>query len=416
MTRHLARLIWNRRRRNALLAVEVFFSFLVLFAVALLGTQLANSWRLPLGFDAERLWTVGMRRGASEPGAARRPGDVVGELVAALGATPEIEAVTAANTAPYSSDNWGSAEPLIDGRVLEYSFGMATDEFAELLSLDIVAGRWFSREDDSSDSVLPVVVNRRFARELFGGVDPVGQLIPTTPDPAPDGRILERKRVVGVLEDYRKNGEFAAPRNFMFYRLRLDRVGDGRVEGPLDDPPGALLFRVAPGTTAAFEETILRRLTAVAPGWTFNVRAVDDLRREQLTQTATPVALLGTIAVFLLLMVGLGLTGVVWQNVTERTHEFGLRRAQGAPARAVRRQVLAELAMLASMALVPGVLLVAQLPLLPFPRDAWVFPPAVFAASIALSVGAIYLLTLLCGWYPSRLATRIEPAHALRSE
>jgi putative ABC transport system permease protein len=40
----------------------------------------------------------------------------------------------------------------------------------------------------------------------------------------------------------------------------------------------------------------------------------------------------------------------------------------------------------------------------------------VFLASIGLSVGVIYVLTLLCGWYPSRLATRVQPAEALHYE
>ena len=37
-------------------------------------------------------------------------------------------------------------------------------------------------------------------------------------------------------------------------------------------------------------------------------------------------------------------------------------------------------------------------------------------ASIAISMAAIYLLTLLCGWYPSRLATKVQPAEALHYE
>ena len=31
MTRHLVRLIWNRKRQNLLLTIEIFCSFLVLF-------------------------------------------------------------------------------------------------------------------------------------------------------------------------------------------------------------------------------------------------------------------------------------------------------------------------------------------------------------------------------------------------
>jgi ABC-type antimicrobial peptide transport system permease subunit len=41
---------------------------------------------------------------------------------------------------------------------------------------------------------------------------------------------------------------------------------------------------------------------------------------------------------------------------------------------------------------------------------------AVFGASVAVSVTGIYLLALVCGWYPARLATRVHPAEALHYE
>ena len=37
MTRHLVRLIWNRKRQNLLLTIEIFCAFLVVFVVALFG-------------------------------------------------------------------------------------------------------------------------------------------------------------------------------------------------------------------------------------------------------------------------------------------------------------------------------------------------------------------------------------------
>ena len=71
---------------------------------------------------------------------------------------------------------------------------------------------------------------------------------------------------------------------------------------------------------------------------------------------------------------------------------------------------------IASLALLVGVILLAQLPLLPLPSELNVIPAGVFAASLAISVAAIYALTLLCGWYPSRLATKVQPAEALHYE
>jgi putative ABC transport system permease protein len=115
-------------------------------------------------------------------------------------------------------------------------------------------------------------------------------------------------------------------------------------------------------------------------------------------------------------MVTLGLTGVVWQNVTQRIREIGLRRAKGARIENIHRQILGELVVMSSLALLVGVLLVAQVPLLPLPADLTWIPVSVFVLSILLSVVAIYVLTLLCGWYPARLATKIQPAEALHYE
>ena len=42
MTRHLMRLIWNRKRQNFLLTLEIFFSFIALFGVVLFAMQFAE--------------------------------------------------------------------------------------------------------------------------------------------------------------------------------------------------------------------------------------------------------------------------------------------------------------------------------------------------------------------------------------
>jgi len=40
----------------------------------------------------------------------------------------------------------------------------------------------------------------------------------------------------------------------------------------------------------------------------------------------------------------------------------------------------------------------------------------VYIYSLFASLAVIYALTLLCGLYPSRLATRVQPVEALRWE
>jgi putative ABC transport system permease protein len=415
MTRHLLRLIWNRKRQNFLLTLEIFFSFIALFGVVLFAMQFLNNSRQPLGYSIDRVWsiTVDRKENDEDPAVKSRHRAVFRQLLLALHEMPQVEVAAASFTSPYATWSWGGGMRLRGGHKVEHGVNSVTDDFPALFQMPLVSGRWFSREDDAA-TWKPVLLNVRMAREIFGDGNAVGQIIPEERDPndpPPDPTEKpEVRRVIGVFEDFRKDGELSAPGNFMFQRTRLD---DGVAKESL---PGRLLVRLVPGTPAVFEETLVKRLMAEAPNWSFDVQPADVMRESMLRMYTMPLVAVGTVAGFLLLMVALGLTGVVWQSVTQRIHEFGLRRAKGATIADIRRQVLVEMVIMTSLALLVGVLLVAQLPLLPLPTDLQVVPAGVFAASMAISVAAIYFLTLLCGWYPSRLATRVQPAEALHYE
>ena len=412
MTRHLLRLIWNRKRQNFLLTVEIFFSFLALFGVVLIGVQFAYNSRLPIGFSIDRVWNLNVDRKESDddPAVKARHRETYRQLLVALRDLPQIEAVSAGFTGPYSNSSWGSGTDLADGRKVNFGFNRVTDSFQDVFQIPVAEGRWFSREDDGANT-LPVVLNRRLAREIFGDGQAVGQIIPEAPPKEPrNGDQLVVRRVVGIVDEFRQHGELAAADNYMIARMRLDGAN------PRDELPYNLFVRLAPGTTAAFEEVLVKRAMAVADNWSFEVQTLDTMRTDKLRQYTVPLMVVGTIAGFLLLMVGLGLTGVVWQSVTQRIREFGLRRAKGATIPNVRAQVFTEIVLMTTLAVTAAVLLIAQLPLLPLPEDARLVSPVVFISSIAISVVAMYLLTLACGWQPSRLATRIQPAEALHYE
>jgi putative ABC transport system permease protein len=415
MTRHLLRLIWNRKRQNFLLAVEIFFAFLTVFGVVLVGAQFVHNSRLPLGFTIDRVWDVTVDRKESDrdPAVKARHRETYAHLLTALREMPQIESVAAGFAGPYANSSWGSGTRLTGGRDVDYGLNSVTDSYAELFQIPIAEGRWFSREDDGA-AWQPVVVNRALAREIFGEGNAVGQIIPEERDandsPTAAPATPRGKRVVGIVEEFRQSGELAPAQNYLFHRMRVDDAD------PEASVPERIFVRLAAGTTAAFEEALVKRAMAVAVNWSFEVEPVESMRTDKIRQLTTPLIVVGTIAGFLLLMVGLGLTGVVWQSVTQRIREFGLRRAKGATIRNVRAQVLMEVTIMTTLALTAAVLLVAQLALLPLPSDVRVVSPIVFISSIAISVAAIYLLTLACGWQPSRLATRIQPAEALHYE
>ena len=410
MIRHLTLLIWNRRHLTSLLALEVLCSFLVLFAVVLPAVRYAELWRQPLGFDIDDVWAAAITRPSQVLEVRDEDVARLGTLLDVVGDLVEVEAAAGVYSSPYTPGWMGGTERLQDGRLIEYASNLVTDALVDVLDMTLVAGRWFSPEDDAVAGT-PVIVNRRMAREVFGDDAPVGRRIGRRiPFREARADAADGLRVVGVIEDYRPDGELSPQGNHVFRRMPLDGTSDYAMM------PNLLLVRAAPGTTAAFEETLVTRLQRAAPEWSFQVEPLADARLRVLSRYTTPLIALGTVTGFLLLMVALGLVGVVWQSVTQRTCEFGLRRANGATGDQIRRQVLTELLILTSAAVGAGVLLVAQLPAVPMPFRDLVFTPGMILTSVMISGAAIYLLTLLCGWIPSRLATSIPPAEALRHE
>lgn len=397
MIRHLLKLVWRRKRVNALLMVEIFFSFLVVFAVATTSLFLWDNYRRPLGFQYGDLWDV--RIDAKERADGKWDADEVeafARLLREVKTFPEVVAAAGASDVPYdgSTTNYGFEE---DGKITYVQVSGVTDEFADVVSLDLVAGRWFG-EADRAQPWEPVVINRLAARELFGDEDPLGKSTPLKFD----GR---ESRVVGVVPDYRKSGEFSQPVLYLFHRVR---VGD-----PDSRPPRNLLLKMATGVDAALEERIVERLQSLARDYTFEVRIVEEMRETSRRLTLAPLLAGGVVAGFLLVMVGLGLIGVLWQNVTQRTREIGLRRAAGASTGDVRRQILAELLILTTLGMLLGIVLLVQLPIL----DVVSFLPApVFAAGVGTACAIIYALAAMSGLYPSWLATRVQPAEALHYE
>jgi putative ABC transport system permease protein len=403
MIKHLFTLVWNRKRANGLIVAEVLISFLVLCALGTIGIHYLTNYLKPIGFEYENVWNIQMVTGLSwGDWRSQQAMGTVQLLVEHVRGYPEVEGVSTTWVAPFSG---GEIHTIIDGEddeQLRVMYNEATDDFAEMMGMELIEGRWFNKTDDGQ-SWNPVVINASLKEKMFGDESPLGRVFRQEKERRTGMRPEER--VVGVFTDFRHRGELREPYDMFFGRICLDDSTRFRL--------GPVLVKVQPGTTAEFEERLVAGMSDVAKGWSFRVKPLSQMRSAMLRDKLMPLAFMALVAGFLMLMVGFGLLGVLWQNVTRRTREIGLRRAVGAHAKSIYTQILTENLVVVTIGLAIGAIIVIQFPLLGIVEH---IAAATFGYSVLFSALLIYGLAALCGLYPSWLAAQVRPARALHYE
>lgn len=399
MLRHLLKLIWKRKTRNVMLSLEILLAFLIVFAVAAFAVRNYQLYQLPTGFGWREQWSVSMRTAQDIP----NDGPLYDNFKRTLQALPEVQTVAFQNMPLYDMSRWSGDYARADGSGRLNIDGMrVSDDFFAATDMRLAEGRWFSSIDDGADAT-PVVINRMLADKLWPGRSALGQLlIDAEAKGAPP-----RFRVTGVVEQFRPHGEYMTPSYFMLHRFRPGAAGEG--EGA-----EVIVLKLRPGTPRTFESTLSARLKQIRGDWSYTISPLADARATMLKTQMIPLTILSVIAAFLLVMVAFGLFGVLWQNTTQRIPEIGLRRALGADAGHIYRQIIVEQMLLSSAAILVALLLLVQLPLTGVFGDSlnW----TVFGAAAALSATVIYLLSLLCSLYPGWRAARLSPTQALHHE
>jgi predicted permease len=246
------------------------------------------------------------------------------------------------------------------------------------------------------------VINQAMARKYWSGQDPLGRQF----------RIGSPKRpmvtVVGVVGDVRHNGITGVVKP-KFYRPHAQFH---RVTGFA--PAGMTLVVKAEGEPRALVAPIRAALRRIDPNVPIaNVRTMEEVVK---TSKAAPRLAGGLLALFAglaLALAAVGVYGVLSYAVSERTSEIGVRMALGAEPGQVLGLVLRDGLRLALVGVGLGVLLALGVTrvMRSFLHDVSPADPATFAAV----AGLLALVAAAATALPARRATRIDPAHALRS-
>jgi len=391
-----------RRARDVLAVAQVAAALVLVAGAALLGKSFARLAEVPLAVDTDGVLTFEVNLPAARypTGEAREAFHrTLHERVSALS---EVAWAGAVSWLPVSgrfniwSVYWDPEHP--DGTNDEAWYSsdvrVISGDYFRSLGIDRTRGPAPAEVDYEGERV--VWVNQRFAREVFGDGDPVGQLVYV------GGEI---RRVVGVVEDVPYDAEGDVSRKVYIPHAQF-----------ANDRNWTLTQTVKVRGDLASARQRIRDILAGMDGQLvlYRPRPLGAVVGSARAQNRFATVLMGSFAVLALLLSLVGTYGVLAGAVAGRTREFGIRMALGADRRSVRTMVLRYSAGL----VLPGVALglagawvggrwLRSLLFRVEPRD-----PVVLALTVI-----VFLATgLLSGWLPARRATRVDPARTLTSE
>jgi putative ABC transport system permease protein len=391
--------------RSALTALGIIIGVASVIVMAAIGNGAKQQVE-------ERIASLGARVVSVNPGALRVAGRNTGfgggapfsekDLKAIREGVPDVAAATGtlngSVSVVYGAANWSST---VNGVHAEYQ---------DVKPWPLKEGRFFTA-DEVTQGAKVAVLGASVVREVFGGEEPLGEIVRINNIPF---------EVIGILTARGSQG-MSDGDDTLFVPLSTARSRlVGRRFSTVPDTVGSISLRVNDGVNiqAAMAEisTVMRKQRRIAEGGTdnFSVMNFAQFAEAQAETQQTIGYLLATTAAMSLVVGGIGIMNIMLVSVTERTREIGLRMAVGARPFDVMAQFLTEAIMLCFAGGLTGLAIGGAITIAISKILNWTVSIGVGTVLMAMAVSAG--VGIIFGFMPARRASQLNPIDALRYE
>ncbi len=284
-------------------------------------------------------------------------------------------------------------------------------EYLDARQWPLASGRVFEPAEMSAAGKV-CLIGATVARQLFGGADPLDQVIRIKRVPF---------TVIGVLDTKGQSLLGTDQDDLVLMPISTARTRVlGAANAARQRSVGTIWVKAADGIDTKVVEdqvrSLLRQRHRIQAGADddFSLRNLQEVMSAQEASSRVLALLLAAVASVSLLVGGIGIMNIMLVAVTERTREIGLRMAVGARTRDILGQFLVEAVTLSLIGGLVGVALGmgASFAIGNFLGWRVLLSPE----AVGLAVGFAFVIGVFFGFYPARKAARLNPVEALRFE
>jgi putative ABC transport system permease protein len=394
-----------RAMSGTLIVAQIAVTLMLLIGAGLLIRSFASVLAVDPGFNPQHLVAA---RLILTPEYARENRNLrfSQQLLEGLHDVPGIESVSLSTNTPYQTQHFASPVTIRDykpqpGTPPSTTFALGISySYLETMRIPLIEGRWFT-EAEIKENRLVCVVDKDFARRYFADRGAVGGRVNVSFAPLKSDEYPE---IIGVVANAHHSGpEEKTHQPYLYFPLP-------RLQGQTV----SVLIRSSRSTsdTIAMLQEKVKLLDPALPA--LRADLMENIIRDSFGFRRFIMLLLCCFAGIALLLAAIGVYGVLAYDVSQRTHEIGIRGAIGATRQQITAMILRQGFWKAGMGLAIG--LAGSLCLSHLMTDLLfevkpIDPMSYGAVSILL-----LLIALLASYLPARRAAGIAPMDALRWE
>ncbi len=391
--------------RSILVVAQIALSFVLVIGAGLLFRSFLSLVSVQLGFTTESTLVMYMDAPARTLDENLRVIDFENDLYDRIRQIPGVVSVAGAMGVP-AGDYGSNGTYLLPGQDWNANhdqqhadFSLSSPGYFSTIGIPLLRGRDFTLADRYGSEPV-VIVSEALARQSFASSDPIGQQLRC----GLDELSAKPMTVIGIVGNVRQDSPSSPMAPAMYMPLAQHPYRSNEVEV-------VVRSRVAP---ASLIDPIQQIVRSRNPQAATRFTTMDEMISDSVAAPRFRMSLAIAFAVVALMLAIMGVYAVMSYVTAQRTGEFAVRAALGAPPAAILALVLRSAARLAVIGVIVGVALAlaASRVLTTMLFGLKSTDAATYAVVFAVVVPAVLLAAAL----PARRASKVDPLVALRNE